>query len=71
MVSNEREQIQRFENLILEFCGGVYNIPCHKCPIQKQCEESMKDVKTEDELNNCHTCEETLWHYIKTGEFLK
>ena len=69
MASTEREQIQRFENLLIEFCG--YNRPCCKCPVQRKCEESMKDVTTEEELNNCHTCEETLWHYIKTGEFLK
>ena len=70
MASNEREQVQRFETLVLEFFGGAHRIPCYKCPMYKQCQESMQDVKTEEELNKCHTCEETLWHYIKTGEFL-
>ena len=69
-MSNEREQFERFESLI-ENTFGVKGIPCSKCPIRQECETEMANVKNEKDLDKCPTCEETLWHYVKTGELLK
>ena len=55
-MSNEKEQFQRFSEL---FNGGI---PCVHCPLDKQCHNDPNVAE--------HTCEETLWHWVKTGRFL-
>lgn len=55
-MSNEKEQFQRFSELPFS------DISCVRCPLSKKCETSPNLTE--------HTCEETLWHYVKTGEFL-
>lgn len=55
-MSNEKDQFQRFSEL---FNGGI---PCVHCPLDKQCHNSPNLAE--------HTCEETLWHWVKTGQFL-
>lgn len=57
-MSNEKEQFFRF-------CELVKNQQCEDCPINKKCHD--ENTTTEDIQ---HTCEETLWHYVKTGSFL-
>ena len=58
-MSNEKEQFDRFCQVI------SMNLYCENCPIKEKCHD--EGVTTE---NINHTCEETIWHYIKTGEFL-
>ncbi len=65
-MSNEKEQFERFETLFPEW--GIF--PCNRCPVQKACEEAMSKIHNDKELDNCHTCEETLFHWIMKGEFL-
>ena len=69
-MSNEKEQFERFENLI-ERAFGKSGVRCVDCPIRQECETEMAQIKNDKDLDKCPTCEETLWHYIKTGEFLK
>lgn len=57
-MSNEKEQFARFSKI-------VENTRCEYCPIQDKCHD---DNTTTEDIQ--HTCEETLWHYVKTGEFL-
>lgn len=52
------EQYQRFEDTIGRVSGGFFE--CELCPIYKEC------VATHGSDNPC--CEETLFHYIMTGE---
>lgn len=61
MVSELKEQQQRFE----EIMSALPNYPCDKCPANDVCHS--ENTTTEDVH---YTCEETLWHYIKTGEIL-
>ena len=57
-MSNEQEQFIRFSEI-------VENQRCENCPLKDKCHnESL----TTDDFQ--HSCEETLWHYVKTGEFL-
>ena len=58
MASNEREQFIRFSEI-------VKDQRCGTCPITEKCHS---ESTTTADIQ--HTCEETLWHYIKTGEFL-
>lgn len=64
MVSEIKEQQKRFESLI-----GT-NFPCNRCPVQNACEKAMKEVKSEKDLDNCPTCEETLFYWVVQGTFL-
>ena len=57
-MSNEKEQFARFSEL-------VKDITCGHCPVYDECHD--ENITTEDIQ---HTCEETLWHYVKTGGFL-
>lgn len=57
-MSNEKEQFARFS----EIAGGQR---CGTCPVRDKCHEEELDPEDIQ-----HTCEETLWHYVKTGEFL-
>ena len=54
------EQYKRFCEIVQE--NGFCTIRCPYCPLQDKCQNC------ENEFD--HTCEETLWHYIQTGEFL-
>jgi hypothetical protein len=51
------EQYQRFEDTIGRISGGVFQ--CELCPIYKECAVIYGE-------SPC--CEETLFHYIMTGE---
>ena len=57
-MSNEKEQFFRF-------CELVKNQRCEYCPVNKKCHDESTTTE-----NFQHTCEETLWYYIKTGDFL-
>lgn len=61
MVSELKEQQQRFE----EIMSALVNFPCDKCPAKNIC---YSENATTEDIH--YTCEETLWHYIKTGEIL-
>ena len=60
-MSNEKEQFQRFERIISDYILTLEN--CDKCPLKDKCHDEQAPLAE-------HTCEETLWHYIRTGEFL-
>lgn len=62
-MSELKEQRKRFEEVITE--NGLCIIKCENCPLKEKCEDPNRDYDFE------YTCEETLWHYIQTGEFLK
>lgn len=57
-MSNEKEMFERF-------CEIVKGIRCENCPVKEKCHD--ESTATEDFQ---HTCEETVWHYVKTGTFL-
>ena len=57
-MSNEKEQFARFSEIV-EYQR------CENCPVCIKChEESLVAEQIPP------TCAETLWHYVKTGEFL-
>ena len=58
------EQYQRFYELI-----DTLNLHCDVCPLQEKCAKEQETLSIE-EAENQPTCEETLLHYILTGEFL-
>lgn len=62
-MSELKEQHKRFEEVITE--NGLCIVRCVFCPLKEKCEDPNRNYDFE------HTCEETLWHYIQTGEFLK
>lgn len=55
---NEKEQFIRFSEI-------VKNQRCENCPITEKCHDENTTTNGFQ-----YTCEETLWHYVKTGEFL-
>lgn len=57
-MSNEKEQFARFSEI-------VKDQRCENCPVNDKCHDEELNPKDFQ-----HTCEETLWHYVKTGEFL-
>ena len=57
-MSNEKEMFARFAEI-------VSGLRCAWCPVTDKCHD--ESTATEDIQ---HTCEETLWHYVKTGGFL-
>lgn len=70
MVSEKREQLRRFEYLIDEGIG-IQGFPCAKCPVREQCHAQMDAIKDNKMLDDCPTCEETIFHWMMTGEFLE
>lgn len=60
-MSNEREQFQRFQMVISPYI--LFTPNCELCPLKQKCHAPDAPLVE-------HTCEETLWHYIKTGDFL-
>ena len=60
-MSELKEQYKRFEEVIQD--NGFCMVRCPYCPLQEKCQSCENEFE--------HTCEETLWHYIQTGEFLK
>lgn len=68
MVSEKREQLRRFECLINE---GIVIVPCEKCPVRAKCEAQMATITDDKMLDDCPTCEETLFHWMMTGGFLE
>lgn len=69
MVSEKREQLKRFEYLINEGMG-YRGFPCKACPVREQCETEMATVTDDKMLDDCPTCEETVFHWMMTGQFL-
>lgn len=63
MASEQKEQYERFEQVISPYINSAQS--CKNCPIQEKC---WAETTTTEDIQ--HTCEETLWHYIQTGEFL-
>ena len=51
----------RFQNAIQAI------IDCDNCPIKKRCFAQAVEVPEE----KLPTCEETLFHYVETGDFLE
>jgi hypothetical protein len=70
MISEKREQLNRFEDLINEGIG-IKGFPCAKCPVREQCEAQMATVINGKRLEDTPTCEETIFHWMMTGEFLE
>lgn len=70
MISEKREQLNRFEYLINEGIG-IKGFPCSKCPVREQCEAQMATVINGKRLEDTPTCEETIFHWMMTGEFLE
>ena len=70
MVSEKREQLRRFEYLIDEGIG-IQGFPCAKCPVREQCHAQMDAITDNKMLDDCPTCEETIFHWMMTGEFLE
>lgn len=54
------EQRQRFDQV-------VAHMQCDHCPIQKECFDSSNELGSNDIPPSC---EDTLYHYVMTGEFL-
>ena len=61
MASEQKAQFERFETIAQAL---TYDCLCNGCPVKEQC-YAIDDDSYE------HSCEEALWHYIMTGEFLK
>ena len=57
-----KEQYKRFKEVTT--VDGICIIKCDNCPLKEKCENLEREYDFE------YTCEETLWHYIQTGEFL-
>lgn len=55
-----QDQKQRFDEI-------VAHMKCEFCPIQKECYDSTKNMR-DDEISP--SCEDTLYHYVMTGNFL-
>lgn len=71
MVSEKREQLNRFEYLINEGIG-IKGFPCAKCPVREKCHAQMKEhIKNNTSIADTPTCEETIFHWMMTGEFLE
>lgn len=70
MVSEKREQLNRFTHLIIEGIG-IEGLPCAKCPVREKCEAHMATITDAKMLDDIPTCEETIFHWIMTGNFLE
>lgn len=70
MVSEKREQLRRFEYLVDEGIS-INGFPCAKCPVREQCHAQMDAITDSKMLDDCPTCEETIFHWMMTGEFLE
>lgn len=71
MISEKREQLKRFEYLINEGIGHT-GFPCKACPVREQCNNQMADcIANKIPTNDIPTCEETIFHWMMTGEFLE
>lgn len=70
MISEKREQLRRFEYLINEGIGYT-GFPCKACPVREKCEAQMATVTDDKMLDDCSTCEETIFHWMMTGQFLE
>lgn len=70
MVSEKREQLRRFEYLMDEGIG-LQGFPCAKCPVRTQCHAQANAIADNKMLDDCPTCEETIFHWMMTGEFLE
>lgn len=55
-----QEQRKRFDEV-------VAHMKCDFCPVQKECYASTENMSV-DEISP--SCEDTLFHYVMTGEFL-
>lgn len=72
MISEKREQFRRFKYLINEGIGYT-GFPCKVCPVHEQCNAQMEDCIATNKFpnDNIPTCEETIFHWMMTGEFLE
>lgn len=70
MISEKREQLKRFEYIANEGIG-IQGFPCAKCPVHARCEAQMATVTNDEMLNDCPTCEETIFYWMMTGQFLE
>ena len=70
MISEKREQLRRFEYLINEGLGYT-GFPCKAGPVREKCEAQMATVTDDKMLDDCSTCEETIFHWMMTGQFLE
>lgn len=71
MISEKREQLKRFEYIANEGIG-IKGFPCAKCPVHEQCNAQMEEhIKNNVSLVDVPSCEETIFHWMMTGEFLE
>ena len=56
------------DNKFFRFQNAIQAInDCANCPLQERCFMQANEVLEE----NLPTCEETLFHYVETGDFLE